>query len=145
MINTVVRQIAFLEFEKKLHNKRKTSELSTEEICNLWIDVQSDSLGPYVKIKDNYKYYWSYIPHFIHSPFYVYAYAFGDCMVNSLYSVYEKSPKGFEKKYLQLLKSGGSRNYRELLDTFNFNPTKIKFWSNGLDVISKFIDELENI
>ncbi len=145
MINTVVRQIAFLEFEKKLHKKRKTSELSTEEICNLWIDVQSDSLGPYVKIKDNYKYYWSYIPHFIHSPFYVYAYAFGDCMVNSLYSVYEKSPKGFEKKYLQLLKSGGSKNYRELLDTFNFNPTKIKFWSNGLDVISKFIDELENI
>ncbi len=145
MINTVVRQIAFLEFEKKLHNKRKVSELSTEEICNLWIEVQSDSLGPYVKIKDNYKYYWSYIPHFIHSPFYVYAYAFGDCMVNSLYSYYENYPSGFEKKYLQLLKSGGSKNYRELLDTFNFNPTKIKFWSNGLDVISEFIDELENI
>tara|TARA_Y100000590_G_scaffold161332_1_gene184999 strand:+ start:14630 stop:16432 length:1803 start_codon:yes stop_codon:yes gene_type:complete len=145
MLNTVVRQIAFFEFEKQLHNKRKEVELSTEEICKIWIKVQSESLGPYINFEKEYKYYWAYIPHFIHSPFYVYAYAFGDCLVNTLYSVYEKNPNGFDDKYINLLRSGGSKKYRELLKPFNLNPSNNDFWKKGLNIISNLIDELEEI
>ena len=145
MLNTVVRQIAFFEFEKQLHNKRKEVELSTEEICKIWIKVQSESLGPYINFEKEYKYYWAYIPHFIHSPFYVYAYAFGDCLVNTLYSVYEKNPNGFDDKYINLLRSGGSKKYRELLKPFNLNPSNKDFWKKGLNIISNLIDELEEI
>ncbi len=145
MLNTVVRQIAFFEFEKQLHNKRKEAELSTEEICKIWIKVQSESLGPYINFEKEYKYYWAYIPHFIHSPFYVYAYAFGDCLVNTLYSVYEKTPNGFNDKYINLLRSGGSKKYGELLKPFNLNPSNKDFWKKGLNIISNLIDELEEI
>ena len=145
MLNTVIRQIAFFEFEKQLHNKRKESELSTEEICKIWIKVQSESLGPYINFEKEYKYYWAYIPHFIHTPFYVYAYAFGDCLVNTLYSVYEKNTDNFNKKYIQLLRSGGSKKYKELLKPFNLNPSNKDFWKNGLNIISNLIHELEKI
>tara|TARA_B100001123_G_scaffold401629_1_gene488514 strand:+ start:1178 stop:2980 length:1803 start_codon:yes stop_codon:yes gene_type:complete len=145
MLNTVVRQIAFFEFEKKIHDNRKKGELTTDQICDIWMKVQSKSLGPSIVLSGNYKYFWSYIPHFIHSPFYVYAYAFGDCLVNSLYSVYEKSRIGFEEKYIYLLKSGGSRNYKELLKNFDLNPYDKRFWQKGLNVISNLIDELENL
>ena len=145
MLNTVVRQIAFFEFEKKVHNKRKISELSVNEICQLWIDTQKASLGPAIKFEDEYKYYWTYIPHFIHSPFYVYAYAFGDCLVNSLYASYEEDLDNFEEKYIKLLEAGGSIRYKKLLKPFNINPANSNFWHKGLSVISSFIDELSEI
>tara|TARA_B100000965_G_scaffold369504_1_gene356936 strand:- start:2948 stop:4759 length:1812 start_codon:yes stop_codon:yes gene_type:complete len=145
MLNTVVRQIAFFQFEKRVHEKRKKSELSLEEICSIWVDTQKESLGPAIKLENEYKYYWSYIPHFIHSPFYVYAYAFGDCLVNSLYSVYENGLEKFEDKYINLLKAGGSMRYKELLTPFNLNPSMSTFWNKGISVISSFIDQLDEI
>ncbi len=143
MLNTVVRQIAFFEFEKRIHHQRKIKELSVNEICKIWIDVQKQSLGPSIKFNDDYKYFWSYIPHFIHSPFYVYAYAFGDCLVNSLYNVYENKLPKFEDKYITLLESGGSDTYDKLLKPFGLNPKKKDFWQKGVNVIENLIDQLE--
>ena len=143
MLNTVVRQIAFYQFEKEVHLQRKKSELSTEEICSIWIQVQKESLGPSIEFEEEYKYYWSYIPHFIHSPFYVYAYAFGDCLVNSLYGVYEEGLSNFDKKYISLLESGGSKDYKNLLKPFHLNPSNADFWKKGIKVIENFIDDLE--
>ena len=145
MLNTVVRQIAFFEFEKKVHSQRKISELSVEQICNIWMDVQRESLGPSIEFEDEYKYYWTYIPHFIHSPFYVYAYAFGDCLVNSLYGVYEQGLKDFDKKYITLLESGGSLRYRDLLKPFNLDPSRPDFWKKGILVIENLINDLEKL
>ncbi len=145
MLNTVVRQTAFYEFEKKIHNARKKSELSVNQICSIWMDVQKRSLGPAISFQDGYKYYWSYIPHFIHSPFYVYAYAFGDCLVNSLYKIYESDFKNFDKKYINLLQSGGSEKYDQLLKPFNLNLSKSNFWKKGISVITDLIDELEEL
>ena len=144
MINTVVRQIAFYEFEKQIHEKRKINELSVEEINSIWMEVQKNSLGPSIKFEDDYKYFWSYIPHFIHSPFYVYAYAFGDCLVNSLYSVYENNSLKFEDKYINLLESGGNNSYDQLLKPFGLNPKNKNFWYKGIKVIEDFIDQLED-
>ena len=143
MLNTVVRQIAFFEFEKRIHDQRKIKELSVNEICKIWIDVQKQSLGPSIKFNDDYKYFWSYIPHFIHSPFYVYAYAFGDCLVNSLFNVYESKLAKFEDKYITLLESGGSNTYDKLLKPFGLNPKKKDFWQKGVNVIESLIDQLE--
>ncbi len=145
MLNTVVRQIAFFQFEKEVHNLRKNSELSIDKICSIWMDIQKNSLGPSIKYEDEYKYFWSYIPHFIHSPFYVYAYAFGDCLVNSLFNIYEKGFNDFENKYINLLKSGGSKKYDELLKPFNLDLSKKSFWKKGISVIENLIDELENL
>ena len=143
MLNTVVRQIAFFEFEKRIHDQRKIKELSVNEICKIWTDVQKQSLGPSIKFNDDYKYFWSYIPHFIHSPFYVYAYAFGDCLVNSLFNVYESKLPKFEDKYITLLESGGSNTYDKLLKPFGLNPKKKDFWQKGVNVIESLIDQLE--
>ena len=143
MLNTVVRQIAFFEFEKRIHDQRKIKELSVNEICKIWIDVQKQSLGPSIKFNDDYKYFWSYIPHFIHSPFYVYAYAFGDCLVNSLFNVYESKLPKFEDKYITLLESGGSNTYDKLLKPFGLNPKRKDFWQKGVNVIESLIDQLE--
>ena len=144
MINTVVRQIAFYEFEKQIHEKRKINELSVEEINSIWMEVQKNSLGPSIKFEDDYKYFWSYIPHFIHSPFYVYAYAFGDCLVNSLYGLYETNSFKFEDKYINLLESGGNNSYDQLLKPFGLNPKNKNFWYKGIKVIEDFIDLLED-
>jgi len=147
MLNTVVRQIAFCEFETRLHDARRQGELSADDIGRLWLSVQSESLGPAIKFYDEYKVYWSYIPHFIHTPFYVYAYAFGDCLVNALYRVYEKEKEagktGFEEKYLAMLEAGGTLRHKELLAPFGLDASKPAFWQQGLDIISGFIDELE--
>ena len=145
MLNTVVRQIAFFEFEKQVHSQRKIAELSVDQICNIWMDIQSQSLGPSIVFEEEYKYYWTYIPHFIHSPFYVYAYAFGDCLVNSLYGVYEEGSKNFDKRYITLLESGGSLKYRDLLKPFDLNPSNSNFWKKGISVIESFIDELDEL
>ncbi|KQZ50140.1 oligoendopeptidase F [Rhizobium sp. Root149] len=143
MINTVVRQIAFYEFERKVHAARRQGELTAEQIGQLWLSVQTDSLGPSIKISEGYETWWTYIPHFIHSPFYVYAYAFGDCLVNSLYAVYQNAEEGFQQKYFDLLKAGGSKHHSELLAPFGLDATDPGFWSKGLSMIEGLIDELE--
>lgn len=144
MINTVVRQIAFLDFENKVHNERKRGEVSIEKLNQFWMEVQKESLGDVFIFDEEYKYYWSYIPHFIHSPFYVYSYAFGDCLVNSLYGVYKSGLKDFEEKYFEMLKAGGTLHHKELLAPFGLNASKADFWQKGLDVIIGYIDQLEN-
>ena len=143
MLNTVVRQIAFCEFERLVHEERRTGELLPERIGEIWMDVQRNSLGPALRFDDEYRYYWSYIPHFIHSPFYVYAYAFGDCLVNSLYDVYRSGAKGFAGKYFAMLRAGGTLRHKELLAPFGLDASDPGFWKRGLDVVSGFIDELE--
>ena len=145
MLNTVIRQIAFFNFELKIHEARRSGELTAENICDIWVEVQSESLGPSIRFDHYYRWFWTYIPHFIHSPFYVYAYAFGDCLVNSLYSVYEKSPEGFVDKYLDMLRSGGSKHHTELLSPFGLNASDSEFWQIGLNVIGGMIDELETM
>ncbi|MGY3342419.1 oligoendopeptidase F [Bradyrhizobium sp. USDA 4472] len=143
MINTVVRQIAFYSFERAVHTERKNGELTATRLGELWLSVQGESLGPAIEIKAGYENYWMYIPHFIHSPFYVYAYAFGDCLVNSLYAVYEKAAEGFAERYLDMLAAGGTKHYSELLRPFGLDAKDPKFWDGGLSVIAGMIDELE--
>ncbi|MGL3607092.1 M3 family oligoendopeptidase [Rhizobium sp. G187] len=143
MINTVVRQIAFYQFERKLHTARKDGELTSEQIGELWLSVQQESLGPAIEISEGYETWWTYIPHFIHSPFYVYAYAFGDCLVNSLYAVYQNADQGFQDKYFELLKAGGTKHHSELLAPFGLDATDPSFWAKGLSMIEGLIDELE--
>ncbi|WP_170788493.1 M3 family oligoendopeptidase [Ruegeria lacuscaerulensis] len=143
MINTVVRQIAFYDFECKLHAARREGELTPDDINALWMSVQAESLGPAFEFMDGYETFWAYIPHFVHSPFYVYAYAFGDGLVNALYSVYASGSDGFEDKYFDMLRAGGSMHHKELLAPFGLDASDPKFWDKGLSMISGFIDELE--
>jgi oligoendopeptidase F len=143
MINTVVRQIAFYSFERKVHEARKEGELTSEQLGELWMSVQGESLGPAIKFHPGYETFWAYIPHFIHSPFYVYAYAFGDCLVNSLYGVYEKAHPGFVEHYFDLLKAGGAKPYGELLKPFGLDAKDPAFWQIGLNMIEGMIVELE--
>jgi oligoendopeptidase F len=143
MINTVVRQIAFYNFERKVHNERREGELTAERLGEIWLAVQSESLGPAIELKPGYETFWSYVPHFIHAPFYVYAYAFGDCLVNSLYAVYEKAEKGFAERYLDMLAAGGTKHHSELLKPFGLDARDPQFWQRGLSVIEGLIDELE--
>ncbi|SLN23341.1 Oligoendopeptidase F, plasmid [Roseovarius albus] len=143
MINTVVRQIAFYDFECKLHAARREGELTPDDINALWMSVQAESLGPVFEFMEGYESFWAYIPHFVHSPFYVYAYAFGDGLVNALYAVYEENPDGFQDKYFDMLRAGGSKHHKELLAPFGLDASDPKFWDKGLSMISRFIDELE--
>jgi oligoendopeptidase F len=143
MINTVVRQIAFYDFEVKLHHARRAGELTPEDIGQLWMEVQTASLGPAFRFMDGYETFWAYIPHFVHSPFYVYAYAFGDGLVNALYAAYEEGLPGFEEKYLDMLKAGGSKHHRDLLAPFGLDASDPAFWGKGLGMIAGMIDELE--
>ncbi len=143
MINTVVRQIAFYDFECKLHAARRGGELTPDDINALWMSVQAESLGPEFEFMEGYETFWAYIPHFVHSPFYVYAYAFGDGLVNALYAVYADGHEGFEEKYFDMLKAGGSKHHKELLDPFGLDASDPAFWDKGLSMISDMIDELE--
>ena len=143
MINTVVRQIAFYSFERSLHLERREGELTAERIGELWTAVQGESLGPAIRLGPGYETFWSYIPHFIHSPFYVYAYAFGDCLVNSLYAVYEETEQGFQEKYFAMLKAGGTKHHKALLKPFGLDASDPAFWGRGLGVIDRQIGELE--
>ena len=143
MLNTVVRQIAFHQFETAVHDRRRGGELTVDDLGDIWMDVQADSLGPAIALTDDYRIYWAYIPHFIHSPFYVYAYAFGDCLVNSLYAVYQDQPAGFVDKYVDLLKAGGTLRHRDLLAPFGLDASDPAFWTKGLSVIEGLIDQLE--
>ena len=143
MINTVVRQIAFYDFECKLHAARAEGELTPDQINDIWMSVQGESLGPVFNFMEGYETFWSYIPHFIHSPFYVYAYAFGDGLVNALYAVYEEGDPNFEEKYFEMLGAGGSKHHKDLLAPFGLDASDPKFWDKGLSLISSMIDELE--
>jgi oligoendopeptidase F len=145
MINTVVRQIAFYTFERKVHEARKAGEMTPDDLNKIWMSVQSESLGPAIEFGPGYDVFWTYIPHFIHSPFYVYAYAFGDCLVNSLYARYQESAEGFQDKYFEMLKAGGTKHHSELLKPFGLDATDPAFWQKGLGVISGMIDELEKM
>lgn len=144
MLNTVVRQIAFFDFERRVHTERREGELTAERIGEIWMAVQSESLGPALRFDEGYRHYWSYIPHFVHSPFYVYAYAFGDCLVNSLYAVYQDAEQGFAEKYLAMLTAGGTLRHQDLLAPFGLDASDPAFWQKGLTVIRGFIDELES-
>ena len=143
MINTVVRQIAFYDFEVKLHEARRGGELTPDDINALWMSVQAESLGPVFEFAEGYETFWSYIPHFVHSPFYVYAYAFGDGLVNALYAAYEEGDPDFQEKYFEMLKAGGSKHHSELLKPFGLDAADPAFWDKGLSMIERFIDELE--
>ena len=143
MINTVVRQIAFYTFERKVHSERRSGELTVERLNALWLEVQQESLGPAIELKSGYETFWVYISHFVHRPFYVYAYAFGDCLVNSLYADYERAAEGFAERYLEMLAAGGTKHHSELLAPFGLEPRDPAFWQGGLGVIERMIDELE--
>jgi oligoendopeptidase F len=145
MINTVVRQIAFYTFERRVHLERKSGELTAQRLGEIWLSVQGASLGPAIELKPGYETFWTYIPHFIHSPFYVYAYAFGDCLVNSLYAVYEKAEAGFAERYLAMLSAGGTKHHAELLKPFGLDARDPAFWQRGLSVIAGLIDQLEEL
>ncbi len=143
MLNTVVRQVAFYHFETLLHDERRSGELVPDRIGELWLQVQTESLGPAFEFTPEYSVFWAYVPHFIHTPFYVYAYAFGDCLVNALYSVFQSGHPGFQTKYLEMLRAGGTKRHKELLAPFGLDASDPAFWKKGLDVIAGFIDELE--
>jgi oligoendopeptidase F len=143
MLNTVVRQIAFFEFERRVHDERRNGELLPERLGEIFMAVQRESLGPAFDFAEEYRHFWCYIPHFVHSPFYVYAYAFGDCLVNSLYAVYQQADKGFAEKYLDMLRAGGTKRHKELLAPFGLDASDPAFWKKGLSVVEGFIDELE--
>jgi oligoendopeptidase F len=143
MLNTVVRQIAFYSFERKVHAARREGELTADRINEAWLSVQGESLGPAITFGPGYETFWAYIPHFIHSPFYVYAYAFGDCLVNSLYAVFEKAEAGFQEKYFAMLEAGGTKHHTELLKPFGLDATDPAFWQMGLSVIERMIGDLE--
>jgi oligoendopeptidase F len=145
MINTVVRQIAFYTFERKVHGERRSGELTAERLNAIWLEVQAESLGPAIDLRPGYETFWSYIPHFVHSPFYVYAYAFGDCLVNSLYAVYERAAEGFAERYLAMLAAGGTKHHAELLKPFGLDARDPAFWQKGLSVIEAMIVELEGL
>ncbi len=143
MMNTVIRQVAFHQFEERVHRERPKGELGAERLGDIWMEVQRESLGPAFRFDDDYRHFWAYIPHFLHAPFYVYAYAFGDCLVNSLYDVFQQGHPGFQAKYFDMLKAGGTLRHRELLAPFGLDASDPAFWQRGLGVISGFIDELE--
>jgi oligoendopeptidase F len=143
MINTVVRQIAFYDFESRVHARRREGELTPDDINAIWMAVQTESLGPAFEFTAGYETFWTYIPHFIHSPFYVYAYAFGDGLVNALYAVYQEGDPGFADRYFAMLEAGGSKHHKELLAPFGLDASDPTFWSKGLGLISGMIDELE--
>lgn len=145
MLNTVVRQTAFYTFERRIHTARREGELTSDDIGRIWLDVQGESLGPAIHLGEGYETYWCYISHFIHAPFYVYAYAFGDCLVNSLYAVYENAREGFAERYFEMLSAGGTLRHKELLAPFGLDASDPSFWDKGLSMISRFIDELEDM
>jgi len=145
MINTVMRQIAFYTFERKVHTERRSGELTAERLNALWLEVQQESLGPAIELKPGYETFWAYISHFVRRPFYVYAYAFGDCLVNSLYAVYERAAEGFAERYLEMLAAGGTKHHSELLAPFGLDARDPAFWQGGLGVIERMIDELEGL
>ena len=146
MLNTVARQIGFHQFEVKFHEARIKSELTPDEIGDIWMETQSHAVGPYVNLTEDYKVLWGYIPHFVHTPFYVYAYAFGDSLVNALWHAYQNTDKqSFSEKYIAMLSAGGTKSHNDLLKPFNLSAYDKSFWQKGISMISGLMDELESL
>ena len=144
MLNTVARQIGFHQFEVTFHEARIKSELTPDEISNIWMETQSHAVGPHINLGDDYRFLWGYIPHFVHTPFYVYAYAFGDSLVNALWYAYQQSDKDvFSIKYIEMLASGGTKSHNDLLKPFNLSAYDNSFWEKGITMITGLMDELE--
>ncbi len=142
-LNTVVRQIAFHQFETRFHDLRREGELSPEAIGKLWLEVQGESLGPAIRLNPGYQHYWSYVTHFAHAPFYVYAYAFGDLLVSALMEKRREDPAAFAPLYEQLLAAGGSKTYVEALAPFGMDPREKSFWAAGVSRLERLVDEFE--
>ena len=142
-LNTVVRQIAFHRFERRFHEARKDGELSPDQIGKLWLDVMGESLGPAVVLNEGYEHYWAYVSHFVHAPFYVYAYAFGDLLVRGLMEKRREDPESFAPLYEDLLAAGGTRTYVEALKPFGLNPREKAFWAAGCAQLERLVDEFE--
>lgn len=146
MINTAFRQIAFHFFESKAHDERKNGELSEQRLSEIWVEVQKDVLGPSVVVDENSAYIWSQVGHFFFLPFYVYAYSFADCLVNSLYQVSQENKlDDFSAQYMDMLSKTAITEYNDLLQPFGLNPSDTEFWNKGLSLISGYIDELERL
>ncbi len=144
-LNTVVRQIAFHRFETRFHAARQAGELSPQEIGGLWLEVMGESLGPAIRLTRGYEHYWAYISHFVHAPFYVYAYAFGDLLVRALMEKRREDPQGFAPLYEALLAAGGTKTYVEALAPFGLNPREKAFWAAGMKQIERLVDEFETL
>lgn len=142
-LNTVVRQIAFHRFETRFHDERLQGEVSQQRINQLWLEEMAASLGPSVKLNPGYEHWWAYVSHFVHSPFYVYAYAFGDLLVAALMEARRKDPAGFTPLYRELLAGGGSRTYVEALKPFGLDPRDPAFWSVGCQRLERLVDQFE--
>jgi oligoendopeptidase F len=142
-INTVVRQIAFHRFETRYHAARVEGELSSEQIGGLWLDEMGKSLGPAIKLNRGYEHYWAYVSHFVHAPFYVYAYAFGDLLVRGLMEKRREDPVAFAPLYEELLAAGGTKTYVEALAPFGLNPREKAFWAAGMKQLERLVDEFE--
>jgi oligoendopeptidase F len=142
-LNTVVRQIAFHRFERRFHEARKDGELSPDQIGRLWLEVMAESLGPAVTLNEGYEHYWAYVSHFVHAPFYVYAYAFGDLLVRGLMEKRREDPETFAPLYEDLLAAGGTRTYVEALKPFGLNPREKAFWAAGCAQLERLVDEFE--
>ena len=144
-LNTVVRQIAFHRFETKFHAARAESEVSANQIAEIWLQVMGESLGPAVKLNAGYEYYWAYVSHFVHAPFYVYAYAFGNLLVEALMAARERDPVAFTPLYEQLLAAGGTKTYVEALAPFGLDPRQKSFWAAGCLRLERLVDEFERL
>ena len=142
-LNTVVRQIAFHRFETRFHDERLQGEVSQQRINQLWLEEMAASLGPSVKLNPGYEHWWAYVSHFVHSPFYVYAYAFGDLLVAALMEARRNDPTGFTPLYRELLAGGGSRTYVEALKPFGLDPRDPAFWSVGCQRLERLVDQFE--
>lgn len=142
-LNTVVRQIAFHRFETRFHDERQKGEVSQQRINELWLTEMGASLGPAVSLNPGYEHWWSYVSHFVHSPFYVYAYAFGDLLVAALMEARRADPKGFTPLYRDLLAGGGAKTYVEALKPFGLNPRDPAFWSVGCKRLERLVDQFE--
>jgi oligoendopeptidase F len=140
-IATVFRQIAMNRFEDAMHTaRREEGELSVDRLGELWAGTQTDMLGDSVEVTDGYRTWWSYIPHFIGTPGYVYAYAYGQLLALSVYARYEQEGSGFVAKYLDLLRAGGSKSPEELGAMVGVDLADPGFWDRGLDIIERRLD-----
>ena len=144
-LNTVFRQIAFHRFETRFHAERLQGELSAGQIGAVWLEVMGESLGPAVTLNAGYEHYWTYVSHFVHAPFYVYAYAFGDLLVSALMERRRADPASFAPLYEALLSAGGSKTYVEALAPFRMDARQKSFWAEGCARLERLVDEFETL
>lgn len=145
-IGTVFRQITLTRFEQRLHQARRTQgELSREQIGEIWQTTNATMYGDAVTLTDEYRWWWAYIPHFVHTPFYCYAYGFGELLVLALYELYRREGASFVPKYLALLAAGGSDTPEHLLRPFGMDISRPDFWELGLAPLRQLLAEAERL